>query len=135
MHLETGNIVKFLQTAYTDENLAALLAHAQDGKLAYTSCCCPAGLPSAGHALKGTGEYAVEEHQAHPLDIASRHTATLAWLVSDEYCDLGQVGDGITPPSDALRRERLLPLIRAEQDRRAQSSTAILDSREAVEVA
>lgn len=46
-------ISNFLQTAYTDERLAALLAHAQDGKFSYMSCCCFIGIPTALHALRG----------------------------------------------------------------------------------
>ena len=39
--------------AYTDHQLAALLAHAEDGKLVHYSCCCLIGIPTADHALKG----------------------------------------------------------------------------------
>src|SRR4051812_49852972 len=38
---------------YTTERLAGYLAHAQDGKLFYTSCCCFIGGATAGHALRG----------------------------------------------------------------------------------
>jgi hypothetical protein len=134
MQLETGNIVKFLQTAYTDENLAALLAHAQDGKLSFSSCCCVAGIPSAGHALKGAGEYNHDHIPIHPMALRYPE-CELADAVSHEFMMLGEVGDGVTPPSDELRRERLMPLILAEQYRRAQSSTETLDSRELIEVA
>jgi hypothetical protein len=46
-------IKNFMQDHYTDERLAELLAHAQDGKLAFMSCCCFIGIPIADHALQG----------------------------------------------------------------------------------
>ncbi|HEX3156761.1 MAG TPA: hypothetical protein VHV32_19185 [Candidatus Angelobacter sp.] len=107
--MSTENIVKFLQTAYTDEKLAALLAHAQDGKLSYRSCCCLVGLASAEHPFKQIDEFAVEEHFSHPLDFG-RHESPDAWAISDAYCVLGK--------DDAERRERLIPLILAEMERR-----------------
>lgn len=47
------NIKLFLQQYYTDEQLAALLAHCQDGKFSFHSCCCLIGIPTADHALVG----------------------------------------------------------------------------------
>lgn len=127
MQLETGNIVKFLQTAYTDENLAALLAHAQDGKLSFYSCCCVAGIPSAGHALKESSEYDGGEHEPyHPMSLPYPE-CQLADRVSEEFRLLGE--------GDVERRAAIIPLIRAEQDRRAQSSTNVLDAAETAEVA
>ncbi|MCI0526562.1 MAG: hypothetical protein L0Y56_03795, partial [Nitrospira sp.] len=43
----------YMQQHYSDEKLAALLAHARDGKLAYHSCCCFIGIATADHALRG----------------------------------------------------------------------------------
>lgn len=115
----TENIKKFLQTAYSDENLAALLAHTQDGKLAYGTCCCVAGLPTAGHALKTAGEHFAGEHRpVHPMALRYPE-CQLADSVSEEFFYLGNPGDGLTPWSDELRRQRLIPLILAEQTRRA----------------
>jgi hypothetical protein len=34
----------FMQQHYTDERLAMLLAHAESGKLSFTSCCCFIGV-------------------------------------------------------------------------------------------
>lgn len=111
--MQTENIVMFLQTAYTDEKLAALLAHAQDGKLAFDTCCCLIGIPTANHALKG----------ARPTvwvgwsdgTGSTHHFESRGWqfgrLAEHEFAALGQ--------DDAERRERIIPLIIAEQERRA----------------
>ena len=37
---------------YTTERLTAFLAHAQDGKVFYSSCCCFIGGATADHALR-----------------------------------------------------------------------------------
>ncbi len=37
---------------YTTERLTAYLAHAQDGKVFYSSCCCFIGGATADHALR-----------------------------------------------------------------------------------
>src|SRR6202021_4042065 len=47
-----GHIRAFMQNHYTDERLAQLLAHAQDGKLNYVSCCCFIGVVTADHAVQ-----------------------------------------------------------------------------------
>jgi hypothetical protein len=112
----TANIQKFLETAYTDEKLAALLAHAQDGKLAYSSCCCLIGIPGADHALVGAGEYCgpIVEHVN-----MTRAEVPYAAAAEFEFCGLGVDERLGHPLSDVLRRERLIPLILAEQSRRA----------------
>lgn len=46
-------ISEFLETAYSDAQLAALLCHVQDGKFSYMSCCCFIGITTADHALRG----------------------------------------------------------------------------------
>src|SRR5258708_22634376 len=68
--MNTANIVQFLQTAYTDENLAALLAHAQDEKLSFFSCCCLIGVTNAPHALRG---YVPEVAHGRALPPGSTH--------------------------------------------------------------
>lgn len=54
-------IREFMQKHYTDERLAQLLAHAQDGKLSYWSCCCFIGIPTAVHS----GGQLVDETKSH----------------------------------------------------------------------
>jgi hypothetical protein len=124
MHLETGNIQRFLQKAYTDEKLAALTAHTEDGKVAYGSCCCLIGIPGADHALLEAGGYCagIVPH----VDVARRQLP-YAFAAEIEFFALGKSERPGWPPTDELRRERLLPLLYAERDRRAQSTTAILD--------
>ena len=45
-------IREFMRKHYTDERLAMLLAHARDGKLNFSSCCCFIGIATADHALR-----------------------------------------------------------------------------------
>jgi len=111
--MNAANIEKFLQTAYTDENLAALLAHAQDEKLSFFSCCCLIGVTNAPHALRG---YVPEFAHGRALPAGSTHhqsvrlNSQLAADAEEEFFFLGN--------SDAERRERMIPLIEAEITRR-----------------
>lgn len=101
-------ISDFMQKHYTDERLAALLAHAEDGKLAFVSCCCFAGIPTANHALRGENLspswlYDYEMEHAEPKDYP--------WFgMSDSFAALGVY--------DTERRAKLIPLIKAEVRRR-----------------
>lgn len=111
--MSTENIQKFLAEAYTDEKLAALLAHAQDGKLAYRSCCCLIGIPTANHALRG---YMPEFKTGRPLPIEYQHHLAMRFTehaaqAEKEFYNLGS--------TDAELRERLIPLILSEIERRA----------------
>ncbi len=121
--MNAANIVKFLQTAYTDEHLAALLAHAQAEpgedparKLSFFSCCCFIGVPNAPHALRG---YVPEFAQGRVLPAGSTHhqsvrlSSKLAADAEEEFFFLGN--------TDAERRERLVPLIEDEIVRREQA--------------
>lgn len=106
----TGNIVKFLaSSAYSDESLAALLAHAQDGKLAYSSCCCFIGVSTANHSLRGNMSQIAAALQVHYGDARELPYALKA---ESEFCLLGK--------NDEERREAIIPLIIAEQERREQ---------------
>jgi hypothetical protein len=106
--MSTKAIEQFLQTAYTDEKLAALLAHAEDGKLAYESCCCLAGFPDARHAYQGS----LCEEEA---DVSTH---------GPFYWNIDNARDGISLAfqrlgiDDAARRAKLIPLIKAEIARR-----------------
>jgi hypothetical protein len=111
----TTSIVEFLQTAYTDEKLGALLAHAQDEKLSFFSCCCFIGVSNAPHALRA---HVPELAQGRVLSPGSTHHQTvrlasaLAARAEEEFFFLGS--------TDAERRERLVPLIEDEMARREQ---------------
>jgi hypothetical protein len=113
--MEYPAIRAFLQNHYSDEKLAALLAHAEDGKLAYHSCCCFVGVSNANHSLRTHGEGVQMsingEHSfvesAHCLEARSLPSAELA---EDEFYDSGK--------TDAERRAKLIPLIHEEMERR-----------------
>lgn len=90
--------------AYTDEKLAALLAHAEDGKLSFWSCCCFAGVPTANHALQGKAPHISENYKRF-------HSNNPRWLaMSGAYCALGS--------DDSEMRAKLIPLIKFEMARR-----------------
>lgn len=115
--MKTENIKKFLEFAFTDERLIALLAHTQDRKLSYHSCCCLIGSANAPHALRGVIE---EMKQGRALPDGSLHhqglrlTSEIAAKAEEEFFDIA--------PTDALRCEVLQPLIEAEILRRESES-------------
>lgn len=111
-------ISEFLRTAYDDEKLAALLAHAEDGKLSHFSCCCLAGIPSANHALRG--RYLDRRYAATTWEHGAYHPATPEKIaVSMAFNNLAS-GVYETEERDATRRAKLIPLIHAEMERREQ---------------
>lgn len=99
-------LIDFMQKHYTDERLAMLLAHAEDGKLAFNSCCCFIGIPTAEHALAG------DDERREP-NIMHHHVAR-KWAGGKE-AEYAYAGFGL---SDAERRTKLIPLIKAEMERR-----------------
>jgi len=105
--MSTENIVKFLETAYSDEKLAALLAHAQDGKLGFYSCCCLVGTATAMHALVAAPKDRNVTGDEH-LSIARQ--LPYAYAAESEFSHLGK--------TDVERRKLLIPLILAEIERR-----------------
>jgi hypothetical protein len=120
--VNTANIVAFLQTAYTDEQLSALFAHAQDRKLSYRSCCCFIGAANAPHALRGyMPEYALG--MSVPADsfhmVKMRLSSDLAMLAERDFFSLGD--------TDQERCERLTPLIEDEIARRASLNSTDTD--------
>ena len=115
------HIRAFMQAHYTDERLAQLLAHAQDGKLAYCSCCCLIGIPTANHALRGECDY--RNYLGHD----SPHNS-LSGDASSAYANIA-LGE------DSIRRRILIPMIRAEMKRRAALAAPTEDSRPAQRVA
>jgi hypothetical protein len=104
----------FMQNHYTDERLAMLLAHAQQGKLRYMSCCCFIGITTANHPLQEGISYADGEHFYRLRNNYGYVTAEIAF----QKCAPGR--------SDEERRRILIPMIRAEmrrRDRLASSNT------------
>jgi hypothetical protein len=128
--MNKDNIRKYLKPpteggAYTDQSLAALRAHCEDGKLSFRTCCCFVGFPTANHAYQpgiGIGELILQgvciQHLRHARDLAG------AQLAEHDFYYLGK--------TDEERCAALHPLILEEQERRVQSTTGILDERELI---
>jgi hypothetical protein len=124
---------EFMHQHYTDERLNWLLAHARDGKLSFASCCCFVGVVTATHALRGsllkvTG--AAVEVDGHYQDArllpgaleAEDAFRLLGWSAVPK-CDIYE-------PTDALRRRRIIPMVKAElriRERRATLLPALVE--------
>jgi len=122
----------FMQTHYSDEKLAALLAHAEDGKLSFHSCCCFVGIPTANHALRGslvneelgdTSHYneLVESPDRAAVEIAYYSLAAGAWNDPERDAYFAE-------RRDTERRAKLIPLIKAEMNRRAELRAQVEES-------
>lgn len=120
------HIRAFMQAHYTDERLAQLLAHAQDGKLAFHSCCCFIGVATADHALRGYRFKDFRERADGLLGIDERHYILAESLPGAQEAE--HAFDGLSDwhgsEYDAARRRILIPMIRAEQRRRERARTA-----------
>lgn len=112
-------IRQYLRTAYTDERLAWLLAHARNGKLAYQSCCCLIGAATADHSLKAKAD--VNQPQAAHYHLARRYVG--AKEAEQAYWELGYLGESrAMQSSEEIRRRRLTPMILSEMRQRAQAA-------------
>lgn len=108
----------FLATHYSDEKLAALLAHAEDGKLAFYSCCCLVGTATSNHALRG--------HSAILDAIAWLPCGVPPFMFPQHYRDAKELNGAeaaenafmMLGESDEERRAALMPLIEKEMKRR-----------------
>lgn len=108
----------FLQEHYTDERLAMLLAHAEDGKLSYFSCCCFIGTATSDHALRGHSvliEIAAALPRGAPDFVFPKHYFAAKNLrgaedAEEAFFDLGD--------DAAERRAEILGIIRKEIRRR-----------------
>lgn len=116
--MQTENIERFLQTAFTDERLAGLLAHCEDGKLVFYSCCCFAGAPTADHALRGE----IEDYDLEPHYIAAKKLPFAA-EAEREFCSLAY-SFASDRERDSQRRAIVKPLILAEIERRDKLRTS-----------
>lgn len=119
MNHELRNIKTTLRNylkRYPANRLAALLAHAQEGKLSYSSCCCFIGVETADHALMAVDEYGdgTSFHYFHAKRLPGAQEAEVA------FRRLAMVGGCYDTDcrDDGLRRRRIVPLIRAEFRRR-----------------
>ena len=111
-------IQSFMQNHYTDQRLAALLAHAQDGKLIYNSCCCFIGIATAEHAL--ASKIPPDDlsffpnphhyHMARELEGAVEAEREFLRLAANKTED---------EERNEQRRTALIPMILEEMDRRA----------------
>jgi hypothetical protein len=109
---------------YTTEGLTAYLAHAQDGKVFYSSCCCFVGGATADHALQGRCDTNDYRHYQAAKNLPGADRAEAAFF------DLGRphykypIGtDGLK--ADAQRRRVLIPMIKAELRRRARQAEMV----------
>lgn len=97
----------FMQAHYTDERLSQLLAHAQEGKLNFFSCCCFIGVATADHALQmnlsSGGDNGEHYWRAKRLPGAREAEGGFRQFAR----------------ADGLRRRILIPMIRTEMKRRA----------------
>lgn len=111
--MSTKAIERFLQTAYSDEKLVALLAHAEDGKLVFTSCCCLIGIPTADHALQGSTI-------SHPKLIPHYRLAKELQGAREAETEFMEIGFRLRDGEDmeTVRRAVLIPMIHAEIARR-----------------
>lgn len=102
----------FMQDHYTDERLSQLLDHARAGKLAYRSCCCFIGIPTAGHELRG--EHGNSAEYGHYLE-AKRD---LSGAAKAEHA-FGSLWRTMSRRDWAdARRAALIPMVKAEIRRR-----------------
>lgn len=116
-------LTEYMQNHYSDEKLAALLAHAEDDKLSYLSCCCFVGIPTADHALQGKLEDTSGEYPSLHMFRARQTPEGL--LADAAYCALGSL--------DEDRRAKLIPLIKQEMKRRddlKSESPQVIESQE-----
>jgi hypothetical protein len=103
---------------YPDGRLAELLAHAQDGKLSYGSCCCFVGCLTADHPLR--------HPESGPMTGSIQHIYHARELDSGSREKLGPAERAFMEiaSGDADRRRLVIPLIRAEMKRRVAPPSA-----------
>lgn len=114
---------------YTTERLTAYLAHAQDGRVFYSSCCCFIGGATADHALRGRSHMNDYSHYQAAKNLPGADGAEAAFF------DLGRphykdpIGtDGLK--DEAQRRLVLIAMIKAELWRRAKQAQVTESNRE-----
>lgn len=125
------SIRQFLRTAYSDERLAWLLAHARSGRLAYQSCCCLIGVATADHALRGKTDVTAPgalHYRLAKIFVGAREAEMAFW-------ELGYAGSSrLADSNDELRRRRVIPMIKAEMRHRERSRLRVQAHQIAVRV-
>lgn len=117
--MSTIPIKRYLQEAYTDERLAQLLAHTEDGKLSYNSCCCLIGAATANHALKAASSNYGGEHYAAAKTLDGKINGYEKFAPYSAFYKLSaEVAYHQLAATDEGRRAALLPMIREEIERR-----------------
>lgn len=111
-------IRSFMRAQYTDAKLVELLDHARAGKLAFLSCCCFIGIPTAEHELQGWtqsyGEHYITAKATIPGAEAAETAYRRMWIDPRGY--------GLGPDPDTARRRILIPMVLAEIQRRAKAA-------------
>jgi hypothetical protein len=113
LHQQRKELIRaHLRKNFTNQVLADLLAHTQDGKLSYCSCCCLRGFYTADHPYMGENSHWFGGHYMLANDPAAVNAAPA-------YSELGggQRFKDLTG-ADNLRRRILIPMILAEMRRR-----------------
>jgi len=103
-------LTDYMRRHYSDEALAHLLAHAEDGRLAFHSCTCFIGVPPAVAASSALHGECVMWGCRALFASEARRDIPEADAAEDAFFDLGQY--------DHDRRNNLIPLIKAEMARR-----------------
>ena len=99
---------------YTTERLAAYLAHAQDGKVVYSSCCCFIGGATADHALRDGSHRNDYNHYKEAKSLPGADRAEAAFFdLGRPYYKHPIATDGMDK-GEAQRRRVLIPMIKAE---------------------
>lgn len=113
------HIRAFMREHYTDEHLAALLAHMRDGKFSFYSCCCFIGIPTADHALRSETEYRGVPHYVEAKRLRG------AALVEIALAEIGSNAVIHAEDDNDLICRFLLPIVRAEMRRRDRERAAL----------
>lgn len=123
-------IRQYLRTAYSDERLTWLLAHARSGKLAYQSCCCFIGVATADHTLQVKAD--VNHSSSAHYHLARKFVG--AREAEQAYWEFGYRGESRSvQSSDEIRRRRLIPMILSEMRRRSRSYDRMRQTQQAAE--
>lgn len=126
-----NHIRQFMQSHYSDERLAWLLAHARSGKLVYHSCCCFVGIVNADHALLARGGGIVGDHLLRARYLPGAVEAEAAYYklfligLRRKWNETGKVMLMDERCYDTLRRRILIPMVKAEMRRRSRTREAV----------
>ena len=103
-------LTDFMRAQYSDAKLAELLAWTEDGGLTYHTCCCFIGVLTADHPLRREGDVDTRWTEGVPHYAIAVEEIPDAEDAEEAFWLLGK--------TDADRRAKLIPLIKAEMARR-----------------